>query len=328
LYCLLSSSSQYLYHTGADSPTTFDTKTGLAISRQLTETATAFNLSRIFGYAPQSYYLNRFPYTHPRSLARFLTHDVFPALIRNESRPHPPLTVVNTGSTRFDISEGPFTVDSQCVDKDAPSSVLSANRYLVLPFLNRNVFVGTSLAHAQRGSQPVQIRDVPRTLASVLVPNLHGEPGDEDLRSSTYTHAAALAEAYEQSIATTERLSYGYVTLDRCEDAGGAGDDVRHRPVPSYRLPEYVGTDLPAGELVDVAFFVRCCTRYGLSTPLHMRTGLYRTRRTVRVLRPRCSRPCLMADAQADPQSTSERARLHHRRHRALQQRDVEHDLG
>jgi len=106
-----------------------------------------------------------------------------------------------------------------------------------MPFLNRAVF----------------IRDVPRGLAAQLPSTMHGEPGDEDLRSGELEHRRAAVESFESEAAASSKLSYGYVTRDGCSLDGQPADDTPHRPLPAYRLPEYVGTALPKhGDQIDV----------------------------------------------------------------------------
>lgn len=105
----------------------FDTRQGKNLTHQLTEVSKHFNLSYTYGHSPQSYFLTRYPASHPRSVFSLLTTKIFPSLLTRPDRPNPlPLFLFNSGSARFDIGKGPFTVDSQS---------------LVFPFINRNLFV-------------------------------------------------------------------------------------------------------------------------------------------------------------------------------------------
>ena len=183
------------------------------------------------------YYLNRYPSDHPGSLINLLVSSILPSMVRNTSRPHAPLVIINTGSVRFDLSAGPMTRDSQAVRCYVEFWL---TLQLVMPFLNRAVF----------------IRDVPRRIAAQLPSSMHGEPGDEDLRGGEYQSRQAAVKAFETAAAASDKLSYGYVTRDGCSLDGQPADDTPHRSLPAYRLPEYVGTAMPErGDLIDVVVF-------------------------------------------------------------------------
>lgn len=51
---------------------------------------------------------------------------VLPMIIRNSSRPHPPLVAVNSGAIRFDIFQGDFTINDE---------------FIVMPFKNRFMYI-------------------------------------------------------------------------------------------------------------------------------------------------------------------------------------------
>ena len=119
---------QYLYHLNASSASDLDVPVGRAISASLTKLATELDLARPCGIVPRSacydltsalmpadFYLNRYPVDHPGSLVNLLVESILPSMVRNASRPHAPLVIINTGSVRFDLSAGPMTRDSQAV---------------------------------------------------------------------------------------------------------------------------------------------------------------------------------------------------------------------
>lgn len=140
----------YRYHTNAFAPR-FDTWRGLDISAELTRLFTEFELSHTFGISPRTYYRTRYPVSSPKSVYNLLLERVFPSLIQRSDRQNPqPLFILNSGSVRFDIGKGPFTVDSQS---------------LVFPFINRNYY----------------IPDVPSDVASKILASMNeiGEYGKE-----------------------------------------------------------------------------------------------------------------------------------------------------
>ncbi|GAA6025510.1 hypothetical protein JCM8202_001976 [Rhodotorula sphaerocarpa] len=240
----------YAYHAGKD----FDTSHGSALTRRLSATASRFNLTDVFGHAPQDYFLSRYPYTSRHSVLNLMTREVLPRMVRREDREREMFMVLNSGSIRFDIFKGPFTRNDQ---------------WIILPFTNRFLFVP----------------DVPRRLAAQLLPylNLVGEHGL--VRGATELHgqqdsspalqadwaraadaarlehlsrraalaAAAAADATPAAAGRTlgarnrSQLSEGYVTLDPpgCGDGEERfGDDTPHRPFRSSWQPIFVATEL------------------------------------------------------------------------------------
>lgn len=193
---------KYRYHADVKEED-FDTIAGLAVSKNLTYWSDRLNLNHVFGHAPQTYYLGRYPHTSQLSIFHLLLHKIFPAFIRRSDRPHPkPLMILNSGSARFDISAGPFTTDSQS---------------LVFPFINRNLFV----------------RDVPTHIAKKLLENMnyYGEYGrrtaehweragqldklqqldDETMHLRQRYQKLITWDKLKQNVSTTDggRLSYG-----------------------------------------------------------------------------------------------------------------------
>jgi hypothetical protein len=65
------------------------------------------------GYSTSAYYLYRHPVTSDQSIFKLLTTRVLPLLVTRPDRPYPTLTILNTGSVRFDIFKGPFTRNDQ-----------------------------------------------------------------------------------------------------------------------------------------------------------------------------------------------------------------------
>lgn len=94
----------------------FNTSYGQGISSQITANLSALpELTEVLGCAPESYYQTRFPASSPNNLYTWLATDVFPAVVyatgRNDSS-HPRIIMTNTGGFRYDILQGPFTLDN------------------------------------------------------------------------------------------------------------------------------------------------------------------------------------------------------------------------
>lgn len=226
----------YAYHAGAD----FDTPQGRDITAELGRVAKSFNITTVFGHAPQTYWQSRYPPSSPHSLLNLLTAEVLPTIVHRTDRAHKPYTILNTGSIRFDVFKGPFSRNTQ---------------WIIMPFANEFVFL------------PKVDRRVAARLLDYL--NLVGEHGALPSVTATAQDEQALdtsivERSYQQSlrrsaqdyfsVAGDEKHSLGYVTQDLCD---GLGDDVLHRPMPSAEQPVFVATELPGEEeeAVDVVFF-------------------------------------------------------------------------
>lgn len=100
----------------------------------MTKVAANFNLTQEFGIAPHcesflrlpmsltipnnrnlfsAYYLNRSPPTSEASMFNLLTSHILPLLVQRPDRPYPSVTLLNTGSIRFDVFKGSFTRNDQ-----------------------------------------------------------------------------------------------------------------------------------------------------------------------------------------------------------------------
>ncbi|KAK4049583.1 hypothetical protein OIV83_004081 [Microbotryomycetes sp. JL201] len=244
----------YAFHAGKS----FDTSKGKDISKRLTKTAQRFNLTLKFGDAPQSYYLYRYSPWSRKSILNLMTSQVLPSMIKRPDRPYESITVLNTGSIRFDIFKGEFTRNDQ---------------WIILPFTNRFLFVSG-----------VKYSVVKRLLPYLnLVGEHHLARSTADnmtVASIQAAESARIEHVYRESLTRSANAFYrsrpdqaaqnkslGYVTYDACDDLG---DDTLHRPLPVAPQPIFVSTALPVhrsssepsegeGEgdeqLVDVVFF-------------------------------------------------------------------------
>ncbi|MCJ1358997.1 MAG: hypothetical protein MMC33_008997 [Icmadophila ericetorum] len=154
------------------------------------------------------------------------------ATVINASRSTTPrLIIINSGSIRFDLIEGPFTYDDS---------------FIVSPFTDEFQF----------------IPDVPYSMASTVLGALNGQPSDKkrDLQTRDFGFTQggdscvdAVADNFGamQSKLTprstpmtrgkhrrqTTSLTPGYTTSD---DFGTDGDDTIHSEIPYYSQPDYV----------------------------------------------------------------------------------------
>ncbi|KAG9087391.1 hypothetical protein FRC06_002568 [Ceratobasidium sp. 370] len=228
----------YQFHTGTvGTKSHFDTRDGKSITDNMHKLADSWNLTTIWGTAPQDFYLNRVQYPGSSSLVSLFADQVMPKALdaANPARATiPRVPVLDTGSQRFDVYSGPFTRNDQ---------------FIVSPFTNIVQYLA----------------EVPASIATQVAGRLNGKTAtrrslEEEYASGKFRHRYAKwkREQYE-NYHFTERdatLSLGYVTTDSCP---GVGDDIPHTPMPHYDPPKYVSPPLdPAitpDTLVDLVFF-------------------------------------------------------------------------
>ncbi|KAI0776233.1 Metallo-dependent phosphatase-like protein [Trametes elegans] len=219
----------YEYHTRR-SNFSFDTFEGRLITKGLNELATRFNLSELFGTAPQDYTISQSPYPSNTSLLSFFATQAMPyALTLNNTRAHvPSLMITNSGSQRFDVYAGPFSKNDQLTASPFADSFLYlpdvpfAVARQVLPALN-HAGANERRALEERERELYARGDVDRRYRRWLE--------EMDRRSDGLTRRAA------------KNATLGYVTHDDCP---GVGDDVLHAPLPFFSSPDFIGSDAPA----------------------------------------------------------------------------------
>ncbi|KAH9935240.1 Metallo-dependent phosphatase-like protein, partial [Epithele typhae] len=231
----------YEYHSRRGN-FTFDTFEGHQITRGLTQLAERFNLSMQFGTAPHDFTISQAPYpSNDSSLSLFVTAMAAALPLNSTRKGVPNVMITNSGSQRFDIYSGPFTKNDQ----------LTAS-----PFTDAFLY----------------IPDVPAGVASQVLPTLNHAGANERraLETRAWEDAYARGEVdmvYRAWLADMDRRSFGperraaqnatlgYVTQDSCP---GVGDDTLHTPLPFFDVPDFIGTDAPAGvaasDPIDLVF--------------------------------------------------------------------------
>lgn len=235
----------YAFHAGED----FDTSEGIATSRRILDASRAFNISYAYGTAPRSFYASRVRPDSPSSLLGLLSgpDGVLDTVVRNPSRPGPPLVAINTGGIRADVFKGVFTVNDQ---------------FIALPFANRFLFVpdvphstASKLLHLLNSGHSRSTGADDEVSAScgkgMDYPQSTFDDDDDEPVISPHRHQIPLRPPVDRH--PDDGQTYGYVTHDSCGPE--PGDDVVHRRLPQFHQPDYVATALPDLDLVDFVFF-------------------------------------------------------------------------
>lgn len=257
------------HHTGLNK-TTFPTVHGQNISSQISSARKALHLDKAYGCAPKTLWLNRAQYPSNDSIITWLENAVLPDTGRSTSdKDHTPTMIItNTGAVRFDIFEGPFTIDTTFLVspftsgfrkvKDVPYTIAAQ----VLRLLNNE---GQILLEelAELSSQHVDLEPFgPRAFFQLAPPAPPVGPATQNARpiyESRDQSVLAGAQKFLHEVPDS-KLVPGYTTTD---DTGADGDDTIHAPIQFYDVPNCVQANVnfdnkdknaPAPEKVDLAY--------------------------------------------------------------------------
>lgn len=238
----------FAYHAeGSQSYSTFDTAKGKNITSEITSDRKLLNLTSLYGCAPRSYCQTCTPFLAEGNLFGLLQTALSTVVINETRKDTPRLIIINTGSVRFDLAQGPFTYDDS---------------FIVAPFKDAFQF----------------LPDVPYSQASKVLGILNAGPWQKkrDLSTSDFnfsplladrdtcvdpplTHASGVAKRSKGRVIRRQVAapSAGYTTTD---DFGTDGDDTIHKAIPHFSQPNDLQanasfpTDGSLPEKVDLVF--------------------------------------------------------------------------
>ncbi|KAK3110985.1 hypothetical protein LTR53_014187 [Teratosphaeriaceae sp. CCFEE 6253] len=216
------------YHATGSQISTFDTSAGLAVTANITTTRHELNLTALYGCAPQTWCISCAPFLSNGSIFTLLTEALSRVVVNASRADIPRLIILNTGSIRYDLPQGPFTLDDS---------------YIVSPFADAFQYLVA----------------VPYALAATVLPTLNAGPNLKK-RSAAPTLGARDFAFYNPSLPDRDTcvdppavhsglhkreqgrvlrrqqvtISPGYTTTD---DFGTDGDDTLHSAIPHYSVP-------------------------------------------------------------------------------------------
>ncbi|PGH28209.1 hypothetical protein AJ80_00099 [Polytolypa hystricis UAMH7299] len=235
----------FAYHATKSQDRTFDTPKGQTVTNDITKFRSDLNISKVYGCVPRTYCESCRPFGDEGNIFTLLETALAETVVNPSRADIPRLIIVNTGSIRFDLVQGPFTLDDS---------------FTVSPFKDTFRF----------------IPDVPYSQASQVLDILNAGPyqkrsmeTDEALRprgwdvctDPLYTSFTEAKRHVSYSGDMTRRhelrvLIPGYTTVD---DFGTDGDDTPHSKIPQYEHPNDVqanGSFPTDGSMPDKVDFV------------------------------------------------------------------------
>ncbi len=100
----------FAYHAVGSQDKTFDSNSGRLVSHEIADDRKSLNLTRLYGCAPKTYCQYCKPFGSDGNIFT-LIETALAATVINQSRVDiPRLIIINTGSIRFDLVQGPFTL--------------------------------------------------------------------------------------------------------------------------------------------------------------------------------------------------------------------------
>lgn len=242
----------FVFHSGVD-PSYFDTEEGTATAQMIETARKDLKLDEPIGFVQDSnYYMDYVPLTHPRNLYKLLTKKVMPLLepgneniTVNDQR----LIIINTGSVRYDLYKGPYTIDTHFIispfQNDWVKVTLPKHVAIqIAPLLNRKQYIMASEAREGDYLKPPHQRYVQTKVETEQM----SDSGQNLLKYPGIIESVADLNS--------QKLTKGYVTVD---DFGNDGDDTPHKAVVNYPISNVVQSQelKPSSKNapVDVVFY-------------------------------------------------------------------------
>lgn len=98
------------YHADKSQDNTFDLRSGLRVTKEIYEARKALNLTVLYGCAPETYCQFCKPFGAKGNIFRLIQEALATTVINASRADVPRLIIINTGSIRFDLVQGPFTL--------------------------------------------------------------------------------------------------------------------------------------------------------------------------------------------------------------------------
>ena len=98
------------YHADKSQDSTFDLQSGLRVTKEINAARKALNLTVLYGCAPETYCQFCKPFLAKGNIFGLIQEALATTVVNVSRADIPRLIIVNTGSIRFDLVQGPFTL--------------------------------------------------------------------------------------------------------------------------------------------------------------------------------------------------------------------------
>ncbi|KAK6458534.1 Metallo-dependent phosphatase-like protein [Scheffersomyces xylosifermentans] len=254
--------NSFLHHANfTDNKDQFDTEKGLEVSTLIKKTRKKLELNRPLGYVNDNYYVDYVPVWDKKNIFNLLTTKILTTLQPENSNitvAEERIIIINTGSIRYDLYKGPYTIDTQYIVSPFENQwhKLSLPKSVAVKVgrkLNENSYI---LANTEQGMKQIDNRQLapPHQL---LMP--YEELLSMEKRQDIFKYPIALNNDDKIAIESKHRakLPKGYVTYD---DFGHDGDDTPHKAVVNYPVPNVVESkqlnkSTSGDTIIDLVFY-------------------------------------------------------------------------
>lgn len=100
----------FAFHAIRSQDQTFDSYSGTKVSHEITDARKTLNLTTLYGCAPKTYCQYCKPYGADGNIYSLLETALGLIVINQERANIPRIIIINTGTIRFDLVQGPFTL--------------------------------------------------------------------------------------------------------------------------------------------------------------------------------------------------------------------------
>lgn len=221
----------FAYHAkGSQNLDAFGTPKGAAVTKEITDARASLNLTRLYGCAPQTYCQYCKPFGAEGNIFTLLQTALSTVVVNETRKDTPRLIIINTGSVRFDLAQGPFTYDDSFIVSPFSDSfqfladVPYAQASKVLDILNAGPY--QKKKRADLSTADFAFSSIPADRDSCISPPLTHSYAGTTRRSKP---AGRLIRRQSTSPETP-----GYTTTD---DFGTDGDDTPHSTIPHFPQP-------------------------------------------------------------------------------------------
>lgn len=224
--------NSFNHHINNNEP--LKTSRGNSVKQLIKSARTELQLDTVLGQVSSNYFMDYVPIHHHKNLYRLITHKVLKTLAGNSTNTvsDQRIVIINTGSIRYDLYKGPYTLDS---------------KYIISPFKNDWVKINLPKSVALKVAPILNRGDYIDLLPRHQQYQVHKSSETHDWLKGTWFSMKQLPFKYPLIIHNF-KLSKGYRTHD---DFGDTGDDTIHKPVINYPIPNVVQSVQISQSLTD-----------------------------------------------------------------------------